>query len=277
MTSFQDTLVTQSAADSFRAQCEARGIPAEQIAAALAKHGFGQQPAAGQQPQQSGGNDPRGADPHAHVGSLSPTKVPSLNQQEITRAFEHWKAQGLDPQQFIEAAKVDGWSLEDIQGADASATELENDFDNSFGGAAPGDYDLNGVYARDLGEMAGDVGALREVDNDMRAMLGAMGYPQQMARALVSDILDANALNVPEMSDGARAQWRQDQAAVACRVCGVDRNELTRVAAVALAYVPARIRDDLVARGVLDNARVVVALFKHGERMILREGLKQRR
>jgi hypothetical protein len=259
--------LSQQTIDTFKAQMAKYGLDAGPV---LEKHGAVPAPS-GNNPPPSG-NEPS---KHAHVGTLSPSKIPNLSLGEVERAHQSWIAAGLPERAFLDAAARDGFNLVETNEPGASDAEIE--YDAAFGGAEPGRYDLDGIYTgRDFGNIAGNAAEIAALDRDMRTILSALEYPQQMAKAFVGDILDAANRGVSEPGP-ARQIWQGEQAAMACKACGVSRDELVKTAAHAVANVPQALRDDLHSAGILDDARVVSALFRQGERMRLRDAMRSKR
>jgi hypothetical protein len=180
----------------------------------------------------------------------------------------------LPEEQVRAALAADGF--EEVETGEPEATEPETNFDAAFAGGDPASYDLSGVY---LGRNGADIGELAAVDADMRTMLSAMSYPKTMAKGFVSDLLDANEKGWASLqNDHQRHTYAAEQRAIAMRATGATSWEgLISTSKVALDKIPPQIARELAERGVFESAAVLAALFKHGERMALRAGLKARR
>jgi hypothetical protein len=266
MTTFDGTPVTTSAADTFRAQATAAGVPEDQIAATLAWHGIAPQ-------QQEAEPDP-GTSPHA-LPMLDPiTKHGGYTAAQAQQAYDAWVKLGLPEEQIRAALAHDGF--EEVETGEPEATELETGFDAAFAGGTPNEYDLSGAY---LGREGADIGDLAAVDHDMRAMLSAMAFPKVMARAFVGDLLDANERGWASLTDDhQRHTYASEQRAIAIRATGAASwEDLISTSKVAFDRIPKGIALELAERGVFEAAPVLAALFRQGERLVIRQGLKARR
>ena len=179
--------VTPAAAKVFAEQMKARGLDP---GPALRANGFADQEHSENQEATLDGNSEDGfVDPNrTNTGYLNPaTKTPNFSALEAEKAYDTWTKMGLPEEQIKAALEAEGF--QHVETGERDASDLENQFDAGFGGAAPGDYDLNGVY---LGYETAP-SELVGIDRDMRTMLGAMAYPNAAAKSLVADMLDASA------------------------------------------------------------------------------------
>jgi hypothetical protein len=265
MTDFTGAPITDATVTAFREQLTARGVPADQIEATLAKHGHGQQQ---QQGSPAPERTPRELDINPHTGH------PRLNSAELETAAANLRKHWTGDLQVLEAALAKAGASPAVDAAD-ERTQTEREFDGVFGGSDPAGYELRGAYHN-----AGiPVAELAEVDQDMRAVLSAMDYPKVMAQSLVIDILAANKNGWASLPEGpARTMYGNAETAAAIKATGAtSREDFFKTARVATDLMPEDIAHELAEAGVFEDRRVLAAMFRQGERLLLRRGLKANR
>jgi hypothetical protein len=212
-----------------------------------------------------------------HDSELSAAKLPRLAPSELEQAAEtlskHWTG---DPA-VLDAALRGAGLIPSEEAGEAELSPAEADYEASaFGASAdPADYDLNGVW---IGRSGVSVAEMGEVQQDMQQMLSAMAYPKSMAKAFVSDILDANERGYATLAnDYERLAYSTQAKDTVMRATGAkDYASMIKIAQVALAAMPADTSIELANQGVFEDARVMTALYRQGERLIHRANLKAR-
>jgi hypothetical protein len=212
--------------------------------------------------------------PRQPVETLDWKKHPTLTDRQRKQAAEtltkFWTG---DPQVLRDALEREG--LGEVDDANDTRSEPERAFDAAFGGAAPGDYDLNGLY---VGRAAGmDTAELAAFDADLRGALSAMEVPLAMGRSMAETLIDgANSFGrIPE--GAARTLWHVEQKVLLERIGNASADHLTRLAAHALAKLPKATVAGWHKDGGLHSAATILQLARHGERLLLRGQMASQR
>lgn len=135
-------------------------------------------------------------------------------------------------------------------------------YDQSFSpGASPDQYDVTSVLAG----RGADPALATEVSADIRGAFHSMMVPGALAPALASAFFEGID-NRPEVGDEL-ASWQGEQRRIAEKVGGDTAENLTALAAYALARVAPDVREGLIGSGALDAASSIVLLAQHATRL----------
>jgi len=268
------TSITPEAVTSFQATAAKYGLSGDAVNKTLGAHGA----APVETPAPGGPGSQAVLADRPIVDTLNEHKHPTLSDRQLEQAAatltKFWTG---DPQVLRDALERAGLQEVDVEDPNDQRGELEKSFDATLGGVRPEEYDLNGVYTGRSGNI--DTGGLTEVDRDMRTMLSAVEMPPAMGKALTEAVLDANGGGWNSLtSDAARRSYSAEQYAIAIRATGASSYEnLISTVKVAVDRIPRAIAQDLAARGVFENGRVLALLYGQGQRLTQRAALGKTR
>jgi hypothetical protein len=159
-------------------------------------------------------------------------------------------------------------TVDSISKPPAADTPSSNEqaYERSLAGVSASEYDLSGVYTGR--SIDGDLPAL---DRELRGAFAAMELPAPMAKGMAELVLDASDKYAALKSDPARQLYKAEGRAIVSRMLGVPIEEAVKMAGIAFAKLPAPTRESWVAKGVFDDPRVFVNLYRQAERLQARQ------
>jgi hypothetical protein len=255
----------ESIAEFSRLLSEAGRNPAD--SGTLAKHSA---------PASDGDDPPKGIAPHLadRYADGSFAKVSSNDaagaRQELVKYADRLAADINNPQLAADKASREASlarvkaTLRDHHGMDLDNPAPETrspdqiSFDGAFGPAtSPAEYDLHEVVAE--GSFA-DQSALQTA-RMLRASMFEMAVPRSLGGAFAEAIMQARSGYNEQPTPEAKLAYSHKQIAVACKVCGVQKEELFD----AIRPVVAKLSEDnkfVMARdGTLESAQVLTKLY----------------
>lgn len=144
-------------------------------------------------------------------------------------------------------------------------------FDATLGGAASDQYNLDGLF---VGRKELSFSDMKAFDGTLRSALSGMQFNAVLGANMAEAFVAADGVYNGLRSDAQRSLFHTEQRILAERVTGAKWDDLVATAKLAVAKIPAASATMLAERGVFEDHRVLVNLFRQAERLRYRQSLK---